>query len=109
MMAIGATLAVIFTFFLMSMVANKPSMQLLYAGLESSSAGDVVSALEQIGVDYEVRGGSIYVPSNKRDELRMTLASQGLPANGGKGDELLDSLNDQGLTYQPAFNRFRVA
>ncbi|NKX73619.1 flagellar M-ring protein FliF [Rhodobacteraceae bacterium R_SAG3] len=100
MMAIGATLAVIFTFFLMSMVANKPSMQLLYAGLESSSAGDVVSALEQSGVDYEVRGGSIYVPSNKRDELRMTLASQGLPANGGKGYELLDSLSGFGTTSQ---------
>ncbi|GAB5434566.1 MAG: flagellar basal-body MS-ring/collar protein FliF [Epibacterium sp.] len=100
MMAIGATLAVIFTFFLMSLVANKPSMQLLYAGLESSSAGDVVSALEQSGVDYEVRGGSIYVPSSKRDELRMTLASQGLPANGGKGYELLDSLSGFGTTSQ---------
>ncbi|NIZ15345.1 flagellar basal-body MS-ring/collar protein FliF [Phaeobacter sp. HF9A] len=100
MMAIGATLAVIFTFFLMSMVANKPSMQLLYAGLESSSAGDVVSALETSGVDYEVRGGSIYVPSSKRDELRMTLASQGLPANGGKGYELLDSLSGFGTTSQ---------
>ncbi|PRZ49458.1 flagellar M-ring protein FliF [Tritonibacter scottomollicae] len=100
LMAIGATLAVIFTFFLMSMVANKPSMQLLYAGLESSSAGDVVSALEQSAVDYEIRGGSIYVPSNKRDELRMTLASQGLPANGGKGYELLDSLSGFGTTSQ---------
>ncbi|MCG7623654.1 MULTISPECIES: flagellar basal-body MS-ring/collar protein FliF [unclassified Epibacterium] len=100
MMGIGATLAVIFTFFLMSMVANKPTMQLLYAGLESSSAGDVVSALEQSAVDYEVRGGSIYVPANKRDELRMTLASQGLPANGGKGYELLDSLSGFGTTSQ---------
>ncbi len=100
MMAIGATIAVILTFFLMSMVANKPTMQLLYAGLESSTAGDVVSALEQSGVDYEVRGGSIYVPGARRDELRMTLASQGLPANGGKGYELLDSLSGFGTTSQ---------
>ena len=100
MMAIGATIAVILTFLLMSMVANKPTMQLLYAGLESSTAGDVVSALEQSGVDYEVRGGSIYVPGARRDELRMTLASQGLPANGGKGYELLDSLSGFGTTSQ---------
>jgi len=100
MMGIGAALAVILTFFLMSMVANKPTMQLLYAGLETSSAGDVVSALEQSGVDYEVRGGSIYVAASKRDELRLTLASQGLPANGGKGYELLDSLSGFGTTSQ---------
>ncbi len=100
LMAIGATLAVIFTFFLMSLVANKPTMQLLYAGLESSTAGEVVSALEASAVEYEVRGGSIYVPAEKRDELRMTLASQGLPANGGKGYELLDSLSGFGTTSQ---------
>ena len=90
LMAIGGTVAVILTVFAMSQVAQKPTMQLLYAGLESSSAGDVVASLEQSGVNYEVRGGSIYVPSTQRDELRMTLASQGLPANGGKGYELLD-------------------
>ena len=100
LMAIGATVAVILTVFAMSQVAQKPTMQLLYAGLESSSAGDVVSALEQSGVQYEVRGGSIYVPSAQRDELRMTLASQGLPANSGKGYELLDSLTGFGTTSQ---------
>lgn len=100
LMAIGGTVAVILTVFAMSQVAQKPTMQLLYAGLESSSAGDVVASLEQSGVNYEVRGGSIYVPSTKRDELRMTLASQGLPANGGKGYELLDSLTGFGTTSQ---------
>ncbi len=75
-------------------------MQLLYAGLESGSAGDVVRSLDQRGTQYEVRGGSIYVPSNERDELRMTLASEGLPANGGKGYELLDSLSGFGTTSQ---------
>ncbi|MCJ8334984.1 MAG: flagellar M-ring protein FliF [Epibacterium sp.] len=100
LMAIGATIAVIVTVFAMSQVAQKPTMQLLYAGLESSSAGDVVAALEQNGVQYSVRGGSIYVPSTKRDELRMTLASQGLPANGGGGYELLDSLSGFGTTSQ---------
>ncbi|EBA17069.1 flagellar M-ring protein FliF [Roseobacter sp. SK209-2-6] len=75
-------------------------MRLLYAGLESGSAGDVVRSLEQRGTPYEVRGGSIYVPSDQRDELRLTLASEGLPANGGKGYELLDSLSGFGTTSQ---------
>ena len=81
-------------------VATAPAMQLLYAGLESGSAGEVVRSLEQRGIAYQVKGGSIYVPSDKRDELRMTLASEGLPTNGGKGYELLDSLSGFGTTSQ---------
>lgn len=95
-----ATLAMIVTIVAMSRMASKPSMTLLYAGLESGAAGDVVRSLEAQGSIYEVRGGSIYVPSSKRDELRMTLASEGLPMNGGRGYELLDSLSGFGTTSQ---------
>ncbi|MBY6066414.1 flagellar M-ring protein FliF [Leisingera aquaemixtae] len=100
LIAVGATVIMILSVIAMSHVASKPTMTLLYAGLESGSAGDVVRALEQRGTQFEVRGGSIYVPSTQRDELRMTLASEGLPANGGKGYELLDSLSGFGTTSQ---------
>jgi len=96
----GATIAVVASVLAMSHIVSKPTMRLLYAGLESGSAGDVVRSLEQRGTPYEVRGGSIYVPSDQRDELRLTLASEGLPANGGKGYELLDSLSGFGTTSQ---------
>ncbi|MGH1453208.1 MAG: flagellar basal-body MS-ring/collar protein FliF [Paracoccaceae bacterium] len=95
-----ATIAMFATVLTMSRMASQPSLTLLYAGLESSAAGDVVSALEQRGVAYDVRGGSIFVESSKRDELRMTLASEGLPANSGRGYELLDSLSGFGTTSQ---------
>ncbi len=81
-------------------MATAPSMTLLYAGLESSAAGEVVRALEQRGAAYDVQGGSIFVESGMRDELRMTLASDGLPANGARGYELLDNLNGFGTTSQ---------
>lgn len=81
-------------------MATAPSMTLLYAGLESGAAGDVVRALEQRGAVYEVRGGSIFVDAQRRDELRMTLASDGLPVNGNRGYELLDTLNGFGTTSQ---------
>lgn len=100
-MVIGlAVIALLVTLVVMSRLATAPTMKLLYAGLENGSAGDVVRALEQTGTIFEVRGGSIYVPANQRDELRMTLASEGLPANGGRGYELLDSLNGFGTTSQ---------
>ena len=64
------------------------------------AAGDVVRALEQRGATFDVRGGSIFVDSSQRDELRMTLASEGLPANSTSGYELLDSLSGFGTTSQ---------
>ena len=95
-----AALAVFAAVLGMAQLATRPSMALLYAQLQDGAAGEVVRALEQRSVAYEVRGGSIYVQSDRRDELRMTLASEGLPANGPQGYELLDSLNGFGTTAQ---------
>lgn len=98
--AIFASVAVFAGILMMSRIASQPTMQLLYSGLENGTAGEVVTALEQRGVIYEVRGGAIYTEARSRDELRMTLAAEGLPANGSRGYELLDSLTGFGTTSQ---------
>lgn len=95
-----ATVAMFAAILALSRMASTPQMALLYSGLDNSAAGDVVQALEQRSVPYEVRGGAIYVDRTQRDELRMTLASEGLPANGAAGYELLDSLSGFGTTSQ---------
>ncbi len=95
-----ATLAVFAAVLGLSGLAAKPTMALLYARLEGTQAGDVVAALDQRGAAYEVRGDAIYVESARRDELRMMLAGEGLPATGGAGYELLDSLSGFGTTSQ---------
>lgn len=97
---IAATVAMFFAVLAMSRMATAPSMTLLYAGLENGAAGDVVRSLEQRGVVFDVRGGSIFVDSKERDQLRLTLASEGLPANSNSGYELLDSLSGFGTTSQ---------
>ena len=84
----------------MSRMAASPSLSLLYSGLEPETAGEVVLALEQRAVSFEVRGSSIFVSARDRDELRMTLASEGLPTASGQGYELLDSLTGFGTTAQ---------
>lgn len=96
-LAAAAMFGAIFT---MSRIATSPAMSLLYAGLEPGLAGEVVTALEQRGVRYDIRGDSIFVDSSRRDELRMTLAGEGLPANSSAGYELLDSLSGFGTTSQ---------
>lgn len=95
-----ATGAVFFAILAMSRMATAPNMSLLYAGLESGAAGEVVRALEQRGATFEVRGDSIFVDSSERDQLRLTLASEGLPANSTRGYELLDNLSGFGTTSQ---------
>ncbi|MEE3099153.1 MAG: flagellar basal-body MS-ring/collar protein FliF [Pseudomonadota bacterium] len=81
-------------------VATRPALGLLYAGLDASAAGGVVSALEARGVAYEVRGDSIYVEEGRRDALRLALAADGQPQNGAAGYELLDGLSGFGTTAQ---------
>ncbi|WP_187431488.1 Flagellar M-ring protein [Roseobacter fucihabitans] len=95
-----ATGAMFFGILAMTRMASTPSMTLLYSGLENGAAGDVVRSLEQRGAVFEVRGGAIFVSSKERDQLRMTLASEGLPENSNRGYELLDSLSGFGTTSQ---------
>lgn len=83
-----------------SRVATEPRMELLYSGLDAAAAGEVVAAVEALGVPYEVRDTAIFVDGVRRDEVRLALATQGLPATGPAGYELLDGLSGFGTTSQ---------
>lgn len=100
LVAVLAGLAMFVVVLGLGRMATQPGLALLYSGLESGQAGEVVRSLEQRGVVYEVRGGAIFVQGNQRDELRMTMASEGLPRNNSQGYELLDSLTGFGTTSQ---------
>ncbi len=97
---VGAVVAMFAAVLGLSRIAGQPDMVLLYAGLEPATAGEVIAALDQDGVTYEVAGDSIYVDVDRRDSLRMALAARGLPAAGGGGYELLDTLSGFGTTSQ---------
>lgn len=81
-------------------MASRPDMAMIYGGLDSAQAGEVMAGLDRSGVAYEVRGDSIWVESGQRDRLRMDLAAQGLPASGSAGYELLDGMSGFGTTSQ---------
>lgn len=97
---VGSTIAIFLAVLGMSRLVAQPRMTLLYSGLDAAAAGEVVQALQQQGAAFEVRGTSIYVSDSARDQLRLTLASEGLPASSGQGYELLDSLSGFGTTSQ---------
>ena len=63
----------------------------LYTNLETKDAGDIVSKFKETNVAYEIadNGASILVPQKEVYQIRMDLASQGLP-RGKKGFELFE-------------------
>lgn len=100
MVVIGATVGVFLSVLGLTRFSGTEQMALLYAGLDSAAAGEVIAALDQKGIVYEVRGDSIFVGASSRDPLRMTLAGEGLPAVSATGYELLDNLSGFGTTSQ---------
>ena len=97
---IGATIAMFLAVLMLARGAARPDMTLLFGGLEPAAAGEVITALDQRGAVYEVRGGAIYVEQTQRDLLRMSLAGEGLPAMNAQGYELLDTMSGFGTTSQ---------
>jgi len=95
-----AALAILASVIGIARVATTPAMSLLYSGLDAPAAGEVVAALEARGVPFEIRNEAIYVDGTRRDEVRMALAAEGLPAGGPAGYELLDGLSGFGTTSQ---------
>ena len=82
---------------IVSMIASKPRMEVLYSGLEPSDAGAIVAKLQENKVPYEVDGSIIKVPQKNVHEMRMQLAAQGLPQGGTVGFEIFDK-NSFGMT-----------
>ncbi|GFO67313.1 flagellar M-ring protein [Geomonas limicola] len=91
-------------------VANKTDYRPLFANLTSEDAGEIVKKLKEQKVPYQITddGKAVLVPSDKVHELRLSLASEGLPQGGGVGFEIFDRKNFgmtefvQKLNYQRA-------
>ena len=71
---------------------GRTDYSLLYGNLDTAEAGRVTQALDSSSVQYKISqgGGAIYVPSSQVHQMRMQLATQGIPKGEGVGYELLD-------------------
>ncbi len=74
-----------------TMRVGQSDLALLYGSLEPSDASQIVSELNSMGVPFEQRAGGseIYVPGSRVLEVRMAMATMGLP-NGLPGNDILD-------------------
>jgi len=69
---------------------QKADQQLLFSNLSQEDAAAIVQKLNEQKIPYTMDGGGIMVPADKVYEVRLQLASQGLPQGGGVGFELFD-------------------
>ena len=71
---------------------GRTDYSLLYGNLDTAEAGRVTQALDSSSVQYKISqgGGAIYVPSSQVHQMRMQLATQGIPKGEGIGYELMD-------------------
>lgn len=65
----------------------------IYSNLDAQDAGAVVSRLKEQKIPYRIAGDgrTIMVPAESIHEIRMQLASEGLPQGGGIGFEVFDN------------------
>ena len=90
MVAVAAIAALIMGTILWS---RQPDYKVLFSNLSEKDGGTIITALEQLNVPYKFTegGGAILVPGEKVHEVRLRLASQGLPKGGAVGFELMEN------------------
>ena len=105
--AVALLVAVVAGLFLWS---RAPDYKVLYSNLSDRDGGSIITALQQANIPYKLseNGGAILVPSEQVHEMRLRLASQGLPKSGSVGFELMDNQKfgisqfDEQVNYQRA-------
>ncbi len=87
---VAAVLAVVVAIWMWS---KAPEYRVLYANYSDKDGGAITASLDQMGVKYKFSEGgtAILVPAEQVPDLRLKLASQGLPKGGNVGFELMEN------------------
>jgi flagellar M-ring protein FliF len=73
--------------------SRTPSYAVLFSNISERDGGAILSALQQMNVPYKFSesGGAILVPQHQVHDMRLRLASQGLPKGGLVGFEIMET------------------
>ncbi|MBS0292601.1 MAG: flagellar M-ring protein FliF [Proteobacteria bacterium] len=99
MLLLAALVAVFF-------YSRQPEYRVLFSGLNDKDGGAIVAQLAQMNVPYRYTegGGAIMVPAERVHDVRLRLATQGLPKGSVTGFELMET-NRFGVTqFQERLN-----
>jgi flagellar M-ring protein FliF len=84
--------------------------RVLFSNLSTEDAGNIVSKLQEKKVPYRLSstGDAISVPTEKVAELRLELATAGLPQGGGVGFEIFDNKSLGSTEFEQQLNYRRA-
>lgn len=90
MVAIAALIAIVIG---ASLWARQPDYRVLFSNLSEKDGGAIITALEQQNIPHKFAesNGAILVPGERVHEVRLRLATQGLPRGGSVGFELMET------------------
>ncbi|MDP1559138.1 MAG: flagellar basal-body MS-ring/collar protein FliF [Nitrosomonas sp.] len=75
------------------MWSQTPDYRVLYSNVSDHDGGAIINSLQQMNIPYKFSqgGGAILIPGNQVHDVRLRLASQGLPKGGLAGFELMEN------------------
>ena len=87
---VAAFVAILVT---MWMWGQTSDYRVLFSNLSDRDGGEIIVSLQQQNIPYKFAegGGALLVPGDKVHEVRLRLASQGLPKGGTAGFELMEN------------------
>ncbi|MCW5287233.1 flagellar basal-body MS-ring/collar protein FliF [Verminephrobacter eiseniae] len=106
-MRLGAGVALLVLAAVAALVlGHQPDYRVLFGNLSDKDGGTIVAQLSQMNVPYRLAegGGAILVPADRVHEVRLRLASQGLPKGSVVGFELMESSKFGVTQFQERLN-----
>ena len=88
---IAITSSVLLGVIAVAVIGSRVRYTPLYSGLSTEDSAAVVAKLKEMKTLHRVTPAGIEVPEDSVHELRLDLASAGLPRGGGVGFEIFDS------------------
>ncbi len=76
----------------LSVQTQKPDFEVLFSNLSSDDLGAITAKLKERRINFKIAAGetAVLVPAKDVFDLRIQLASEGLPRGGGVGFEIFD-------------------
>lgn len=87
-------------------MGRQPDYRVLFANLNDKDGGAIVAQLSQMNVPYKHAdgGGAILIPADRVHDVRLRLATQGLPKGSVAGFELMESSKFGMTQFQERLN-----
>src|SRR5690606_12048696 len=106
MMLAGGVVAIVGIFLAMVLYGREGDYRVLYANLSDKDGGAILAQLQQMQVPYKHAdgGAAILVPADKVHDVRLKLASAGLPKGSVVGFELMETQKFGVTQFQERLN-----